>query len=86
MSVASFYRQFMGELGAAGIHVAINVMPNEVPDPIPFPEDEVHCCAYDTSAASAFRQVHVQVDRIFRLFRTAFLGKASPVHYFLGQL
>jgi len=44
----------------------------------------VHC-SYDASAASAFRQVLVQVDRIFRLFRTAFLGKASPVHFFWGS-
>jgi hypothetical protein len=84
MSVASFYRLFMSELDAAGINVAINVMPNEVPDPIPFPEDEVHC-SYDVSAVNAFRQVLVQVDRIFRLFRTAFLGKASPVHFFWGS-
>ena len=84
MSVASFYRQFMNELGAAGINVTINVMPNEVPDPIPFPEDQVHC-SYDASAASAFRQVLVQADRVFRLFRTGFLGKASPVHFFWGS-
>jgi len=84
MSVASFYRQFMNELGAAGINVTINVLPNEFPDPIPFPEDEVHR-SYDASNASAFRQVLVQVDRTFRLFRTAFLGKASPVQFFWGS-
>jgi Family of unknown function (DUF5996) len=27
----------------------------------------------------------VQVDRIFKLFRTGFLGKASPVHFFWGS-
>lgn len=84
MSVATFYRQVMNELDAAGIKVAINVMPNEVPDPIPFPEDEVHG-AYDASATSAFRQVLVQTDRVFRLFRTSFLGKASPVQFFWGS-
>ena len=84
MSVATFYRQVMSELAAAGIKVAINTMPNEVPDPIPFPEDEVHG-SYDASATSAFRQVLVQTDRVFRLFRTAFLGKASPVQFFWGS-
>ena len=53
--------------------MTINVMPNEVPDPIPFPEDQVHC-SYDASAASAFRQVLVQADRVLRLFRTGFLA------------
>ena len=64
--------------------MTINVMPNEVPDPIPFPEDQVHC-SYDASAASAFRQVLVQADRVLRLFRTGFLGKASPVQFFWGS-
>ena len=84
MSVATFYRRFMIELRAAEIDVTINVLPNEFPDPIPFPEDEVHH-SYDASSASAFRQVLVQADRTFRLFRTSFLGKASPVQFFWGS-
>lgn len=27
----------------------------------------------------------IQVDRIFKLFRSGFLGKASPVHFFWGS-
>lgn len=84
MSVAAFYRRCMAELAAAGIEVAINLAPNEVPDPIPFPEDEMHR-AYDAAAAHAFWRVLVQADRAFRLFRTGFLGKASPVHFFWGS-
>ena len=84
MSVATFYRRFMNALGAAGVNVTINTMPNEVPDPIPFTEDEVHC-SYDALAANAFWRVLVQVDHIFRLFRTGTLGKASPVHFFWGS-
>src|SRR4051812_13879878 len=42
MSVATFYRRFMAELAALGIEAAINLKPNEVADPIPFPDDEVH--------------------------------------------
>jgi hypothetical protein len=84
MSVATFHRRCMAELSAAGIDVTINVLPNEVPNPIPFPEDEVHH-AYDAAAANAFWHVLVQVDRVFRQFRTSFLGKASPVHFFWGS-
>ncbi len=85
MSVAAFYRRLMAELAAIGIRVAIDVMPNEVADPIRFPDDEKHA-AYDAPAAHAFWRALVRVDRVFRLFRTAFLGKASPVHLFWGSL
>ena len=85
MSVASFYRRCTAELAAAGVDVAIEVLPNEVPNPIRFPEDEEHA-AYDAAAVQAFWRVLVQVDRVFHLFRTGFLGKASPVHLFWGAL
>ena len=84
MSVASFYRQLMQELEAAGFAVAINLMPNEVPEPIRFPDDEVHA-SYDADAVHRFWRALVQVDRVFRMFRTSFLGKCSPVHFFWGS-
>ena len=84
MSVAAFYRRFMAELDAAGIAVTIDVVPNEVPQPIRFPDDDVHA-SYDSAAVNAFWRALVQVDRVFRLFRTAFLGKSSPVHFFWGS-
>jgi hypothetical protein len=83
LSVAAFYRALMTLLGNAGIHVEINTTPNEVPQPIRFPEDETHA-AYDPVAINAFWRVLVQCDRLFKQFRTAFLGKASPVHFFWG--
>ena len=41
-SVATFYAELMGALNKLGIDVAIHDRPNEVLDPIPFAEDEVH--------------------------------------------
>jgi hypothetical protein len=84
MSVAAFYRRLMAELAAAQIAVRINVMPNEVPDPIRFPDDERHA-SYDPIAVTAFWRALVQAHRVFQLFRTAFLGKSSPVHFFWGS-
>src|SRR3954451_19886308 len=84
MSVAAFYRRCMEALQAAGHPVAIDVMPNEVADPIRFPDDETHA-AYDAPAVHAFWRALVEVDRVFHLFRTGFLGKASPVHLFWGS-
>jgi Family of unknown function (DUF5996) len=84
MSVAAFYRRLMAELAASGVAVTIDVVPNEVPDPIPFPDDEAHA-SYDPAAATAFWRALVRTDRVLRRFRTGFLGKASPVHFFWGS-
>ena len=84
MSVAAFYRRLMAELEQAGVTVGIGLTPNEVPAPIRFPDDELHA-AYDPGAVHAFWRALIQADRVFRLFRTGFLGKASPVHLFWGS-
>jgi hypothetical protein len=84
MSVATFYRQLMGELRAAGVMVSINEMPNEVPSPIRFPDDELHT-SYDADAVHRFWRALAQSDRVFKVFRTSFLGKCSPVHFFWGS-
>jgi hypothetical protein len=84
MSVAAFYGRMMSELAQAGIAVAIDVNPNEVDAPIRFPDDQTHA-AYDPDAAHAFWCALVRTDRVFKQFRTAFLGKSSPVHFFWGS-
>jgi hypothetical protein len=83
-SVSEFYRQLMSELREIGIEVSIHEMPNEVADPIPFSTDDRHG-SYDAAAAHAFWRVLIQADRLFKQFRTGFLGKASPVHFFWGS-
>jgi hypothetical protein len=83
-SVADFYTRMMGVLEELDIAVRIKEMPNEVPNPIPFSLDRVHR-SYDRDAAHAFWLALVQADRIFKQFRTGFLGKASPVHFFWGS-
>src|SRR5580698_10373028 len=45
-SVASFYAGVMAALDELGIHVTIDDMPNELPDPIKFPLDQKHA-TYD---------------------------------------
>jgi len=83
-SVASFHAAIMAELAQLGIHVAINEMPNELPEPIRFSQDHQHA-SYDPDAVRRFLQILVNSDRVFKQFRTAFLGKASPVHFFWGS-
>jgi hypothetical protein len=83
-SVASFYAQVMAELAELGIHVTIDEMPNELPDPIKFSEDTQHA-SYDADMVARFFQILSNTDRVFKQFRTGFLGKASPVHFFWGS-
>lgn len=83
-TVARFHRAVLDLLNSMGIPVTINEMPNEIPNPIPFSQDRTHA-AYDAAAAHRFWRALVQVDRIFKLFRSGFVGKASPVHFFWGS-
>jgi len=83
-SVASFYAVIMAALAKLGIDVAIDEMPNELPEPIRFSEDHQHA-AYDPDAVGRFFQILFNADRVFKQFRTGFLGKASPVHFFWGS-
>src|SRR6202022_2157412 len=83
-SVASFYAANMAALADLGIRVAINEMPNELPEPICFSQDDRHA-SYDPDAVRRFLQILVNCDRVFKQFRTGFLGKASPVHFFWGS-
>ena len=41
--------------------------------------------SYDPDAVQRFLQILVNADRVFKQFRTGFLGKASPVHFFWGS-
>jgi hypothetical protein len=83
-SVAGFYAALMADLAELGIHIAIDEMPNELPEPIRFSQDHQHA-SYDPDAVRRFFQILVNADRVFRQFRTGFLGKASPVHFFWGS-
>ena len=83
-TVAEFYRRVMELLARIGVVVSINEMPNEIPDAIRFSEDNDHA-AYDAAAAHRFWRALIRADRVFKLFRSGFLGKASPVHFFWGS-
>jgi hypothetical protein len=83
-SVAEFYRRFMEALGGLGVNVRIWTTPCEIPNPIPFEQDNTHS-AYDPEAAHKFWRILVWVDQIFKEFRADFQGKASPVHFFWGS-
>ena len=83
-SVAEFYREFMKMMSAAGIEAKIWRVPVEIPNPIPFDEDEMHA-AYDRDAVEKFWRILLSVQNVFLAFRSRFTGKCSPVHFFWGS-
>jgi uncharacterized protein DUF5996 len=84
MSVADFYKKFMNALGELGVVAKIWTMPCEIPDPIRFERDRIHA-SYDADAMHKFWRILLWVDVVLKEFRTEFLGKASPVHFFWGS-
>jgi hypothetical protein len=74
----------MDTLAELELPVKINLMPNEIENPIPFDRDEKHR-SYDGEHANRFWRVLVQADRVFKEFRARFCGKCSPVHFFWGS-
>ncbi len=82
--VAEFYDEVMVALRELGIAADLRTMPCEIPNCIPFDRDTVHK-AYDGTCANRFWRVLASADEVFSRFRTGFLGKASPVHFFWGS-
>jgi hypothetical protein len=83
-SVADFYQEITDTLTGNGIEARIWTMPQEVAEPIPFERDRKHT-AYDPEYAQRVWRILVQTDRIMKEFRSRFIGKCSPVHFFWGS-
>jgi len=83
-TVAEFYFELMSALHSLGIDAKVWTMPVEVPRPVRFNLDEAHS-SYDSEYAHRFWQILVSVDTVLREFRSRFIGKASPVHFFWGS-
>jgi hypothetical protein len=83
-SVADFYAAVMTALDELGIPVRISERPSEIAGAVPFSQDQVHD-SYDAEYAQRFWKVLLRVDRVLKQFRTGFIGKCSPVHFFWGS-
>ena len=84
-TVAEFYSQTMAALDELGYHTRIQSHPNEV-DPAPRFAEDVEHASYDPDAAHLFWRQLLQANRIIGQFRSRFVGKASPVHFFWGAM
>lgn len=82
--VSDFYRDVMTALHRMGIDVMISLVPQEVPDPIPFPDDRIHD-TYVPADAVRFQRVLSMVDVVMREHRAGFTGRTTPVQFFWGS-
>jgi hypothetical protein len=85
MTVAEFHADFLRLIAELGGTPRFHGQPNEVPNPVPFAEDD-RDRPYDRDATQRFHQALMAIDRVFKAFRTSFLGKCSPVHLYWGSL
>ena len=83
-TVAEFHGEVMNALTALGVTVRINQMPSEIANAVRFSEDRAQK-SYDADFASRHFRALAATHRVFAHFRTGFLGKASPVHFFWGS-
>ena len=83
--VASFYNGFRKIMSDLEIELDFYPRANEVPDTTPFAEDTAHR-SYDPLATRRFWETLIPVNQVFQEFRSRFVGKCSPVHFFWGSL
>ena len=83
-SIADFHVAVLAALADLGVMASFDPRPSEMPDPVPFAEDHAER-PYDAEAARRFWRALIQITCVFGDFRTGFLGKASPIHFFWGS-
>jgi len=84
-SVADFYQETLAALESLGIDVALWPTPVEVESVTPFPEDTEHA-SYQPDHARRFWEQLTCAQRVLVDFRSRFIGKVSPVHFFWGAM
>ncbi len=84
-SVATFYPQTCRALDDMGLPTRIQSHPNEVDPAPPFAEDAEHTSS-DPVAAQLFWRRPLQSARVLTRFRSRFVGKVMPVHFFWGAM
>jgi hypothetical protein len=84
-SVAAFHEAFLGGLRELGVDAELSTMPQEIADPVPFPED-TRARVYDGDAVTRFHRVLASILPVFDAYRGAFNGKVSRTQFFWGSM
>ena len=83
-SIAAFHGETLDLLARNGVAVSIHGSPNELPEAVPFAEDRAER-AYNPGAAERLWRALAAIEPVFYRFRSGFIGKVSPVHFFWGS-
>src|SRR5438552_2180412 len=83
-SIAALHKRLVAMLERHDLPSSFNGRPNEIPEAIPFAEDNARR-EYDCESASRFREALAAVLPVFQRLRAGFAGKASPVHFWWGS-
>ena len=83
-SVAALHRRLIAILDQHGLPSSFNGRANELPNSVPFADDQAPR-DYDRDSAERFREALAAIQPVFAKFRAGFLGKASPVHFWWGS-
>jgi hypothetical protein len=82
-SVADFHAAYLAMLSELRVVPRFHAAPNELAEATPFAEDRSHA-SYDPDAAQRCWRILAQTARVLGEFRSRFLGKVSPVHFWWG--
>ena len=83
-SIAGLHQGVTEWLRESGREVRLHGRPNEIEPATPFGQD-VEPRPYDPDSASRLLAALLGADQVLRRFRSGFIGKASPVHFFWGS-
>jgi hypothetical protein len=83
-SIAALHKRLVALFDEHDLPSDFNGRPNEIPDAVPFAEDNARR-DYDRDSAERFRAALAAVLPVFARFRAGFSGKASPVHFWWGS-
>lgn len=84
MPVSHFYDQVVSSLRNAGQDVRISAISNEIDPAISLAVDDEER-VYEGDSGTRLLRALQSADRVLRLFRSSFVGKTSPVHFFWGS-
>jgi hypothetical protein len=85
MSVAQFVERLFDVLRTVGVDLSINLMPQEVANPIAFDQDQERR-PYEPAMAHHWWRIMLSTQRVMQSFRGAFQGKTQPIGLMWGTL
>jgi hypothetical protein len=84
-SVADLHKEIFSVLDSLRIECRIWPMPVEIASNVIALDRDEHHRSYDRAAVEKFWQILALTDAVFTKFRSEFIGKCSPVHFFWGS-